>query len=205
MFQQLFTKAVLYYSNDKSLPEKLWNDIAAKYEHQNRYYHNLSHLEQVAHELLKVKDEISNWNSIIFSIAYHDIIYDALKDNNEEQSAEYAEKMLATIISQQELKLIKEQILATKNHQYLDNGDTNYFTDADLSILGANEERYVIYAHQIREEYHYYSDFIYKQGRKKLLQHFLDMERIFKTNPFYTLYEIQARNNLKHELEQLNQ
>jgi predicted metal-dependent HD superfamily phosphohydrolase len=36
------------------------------------------------------------------------------------------------------------------------------------------------------------------------LKHFLDRERIFKTDHFYNLYEVQARMNLTHELEMLN-
>lgn len=56
---------------------------------------------------------------------------------------------------------------------------------------------------QVRKEYSIYPDLLYKPGRKKVLQHFLQMERIFKTQVFYDKYETQSRRNLEKELNQL--
>jgi len=75
------------------------------------------------------------------------------------------------------------------------------FTDADLSILGAEWPIYHNYTDQIRQEYAIYPDFMYKPGRKKVLLHFLKMERIFKTDYFYITFEAQAIKNIKQELE----
>jgi predicted metal-dependent HD superfamily phosphohydrolase len=55
----------------------------------------------------------------------------------------------------------------------------------------------------VRREYSIYPDLLYKPGRKKVLQHFLNMEHIFKTIHFYTLYEQNARNNLNREIAEL--
>jgi predicted metal-dependent HD superfamily phosphohydrolase len=44
-----------------------------------------------------------------------------------------------------------------------------------------------------------YPDFLYKPGRRKVLTHFLEMERIFKSDHFYQKYEEQARKNLLFE------
>ncbi|MNX82674.1 hypothetical protein D3C86_1144100 [compost metagenome] len=94
----------------------------------------------------------------------------------------------------------KRQILTTKLHAVAD-PDTNLFTDADLSILGKSWEAYATYYQQIRKEYSIYPDFMYTNGRKKALQHFLDMEYIFKTSHFQNKYESQARRNLEKELQ----
>jgi predicted metal-dependent HD superfamily phosphohydrolase len=48
-----------------------------------------------------------------------------------------------------------------------------------------------------------YPDFLYRPGRRKVLQHFLDMERIFKTEEFASKFEKQARVNLGWELRGL--
>jgi predicted metal-dependent HD superfamily phosphohydrolase len=48
-----------------------------------------------------------------------------------------------------------------------------------------------------------YPDVIYKPGRKKVLAHFLQMERIYKTGIFFTMFEKQARQNLQDELAEL--
>jgi predicted metal-dependent HD superfamily phosphohydrolase len=81
--------------------------------------------------------------------------------------------------------------------------DINIFTDADLSVLGQDWNTYENYLIQIRKEYSIYPDFVYNSGRKKVLQHFLSMERIFKTNNFFEKLEAQAKENLQRELEQL--
>jgi predicted metal-dependent HD superfamily phosphohydrolase len=84
-----------------------------------------------------------------------------------------------------------------------ENTDTNLFTDADLSILGQPWETYLAYAQNVRKEYGQYPKIIYRSGRKKVLRHFLEMERIFKTEYFFEKYEICARKNIEQELENL--
>jgi len=62
---------------------------------------------------------------------------------------------------------------------------------------------YENYTHQLRKEYAVYPDLLYNEGRKKVLMHFLEMNRIFKTDEFYNQFEKQARENLKRELKEL--
>jgi predicted metal-dependent HD superfamily phosphohydrolase len=81
--------------------------------------------------------------------------------------------------------------------------DTNLFTDADLSILGKSWDAYSQYYQQVRKEYGFYPDLLYKPGRKKVLQHFLSMNSIYKTPFFKEKYEHSAIENLKHELTKL--
>lgn len=94
-------------------------------------------------------------------------------------------------------------ILATKLHEISQDNDTNYFIDADLAILGRGQYEYQKYTEQIREEYSIYPDFMYNNGRKKALQHFLQMDAIYKTDYFFEKYEKQARLNISNELETL--
>jgi predicted metal-dependent HD superfamily phosphohydrolase len=55
----------------------------------------------------------------------------------------------------------------TKSHQVDNNKDANYFTDAGLSILGAEEALYHLYKEQTRKEYRFYPGIVYKPGGKK--------------------------------------
>jgi predicted metal-dependent HD superfamily phosphohydrolase len=140
----------------------------------------------------------------LFTLYYHDIIYNSLKSDNEEKSAELAEKRMKQIfVSNDTLELCKKQILATKSHIKSTDSDTNYFTDADLSILGQDWDAYSSYYKNVRKEYSIYPDFVYNPGRKKVLNHFLSMDRIFKTAFFYNRFEIQAKRNLQKEMELL--
>jgi len=98
----------------------------------------------------------------------------------------------------------RQQIVSTKMHEANNNSDTNYFTDADLSILGSDPNSYFKYAGQIRKEYRYFPDVLYKPGRKKVLMEFLKMKSIFKTKYFRDRYEEQAKINISDELKSLS-
>lgn len=106
-------------------------------------------------------------------------------------------------MNNEDVQQIYEQILATKSHKKSDDEDTNFLLDADLSILGKSPQVYLEYTKQIRKEYSIYPDFLYKPGRKKVLQHFLALENIFKTEYFKNKYESQARENIEFELRSL--
>lgn len=155
-------------------------------------------------QLTEVKDEIQNWETILFTLYYHDIIYNSLKSDNEEKSAKLAVKRLKQIsVSNDTIEICKQQILATKSHLKSTDSDTNYFTDSDLSVLGQDWETYSAYFKKVRKEYTVYPDFVYNAGRKKVLNHFLTMDRIFKTKFFYIKFEKQAKENVQKELHGL--
>jgi len=139
-----------------------------------------------------------------FRFFYHDVVYDATSKLNEEKSADIAKERLEILdLNNEDLQQVYEQILATKSHQKSENEDTNFLLDADLSVLGKSSKVYSEYTKQIRKEYSIYPDFLYKPGRKKVLQHFLELESIFKTEFFRNKYETQARENIEFELKGL--
>ncbi len=202
MFEAEFLRCLDRYTN-VTQRDHLWNEVATAYSAKSRYYHTLQHLDHLLSELMPYQSRFQSWDTIVFAIAYHDVIYSALRNDNEEQSAALAVKRLHSFgFGSQQTEHCRQLILATKKHEAGD-ADTNLFTDADLSILGASQEDYVRYSLQVRSEYKIYPDLIYNPGRKKVLQHFLTMPRIFKTNPFFERYETRARTNLQGELKQL--
>ena len=204
MFEQTFKTQLSSITTNTELIEQLWTEIKAKYSKSNRHYHNLAHLNNLETELLPLKDKISDWQTLIFSIAYHDIVYNTLKTDNEEKSAEFANsRLLRLALSDVQRNKCHSQIIATKGHALTEDVDTNYFTDADLAILGSNSNEYVNYAKLIRKEYKLYPDFVYIPGRKKVLEHFIQMSRIYKTDYFYHKYEVQTRKNINDEIIQL--
>lgn len=205
LMKTIFTKLATNYCSNNRLIEQLWNEINSVYTHPKRYYHNFNHLQHLYDEFLEVKDEINDWNTVLFSLFFHDIVYNALRRDNEERSVIIAENRLQSIdVPQSIIDAVKEQILATKSHKKSQDSDTNYFIDADLSILGQDFKQYGEYVTNIRQEYILYPDMIYKPGRKKVVEDFLQMDRIFKTDYFYNKYEKQARENLQLELEEMS-
>lgn len=81
--------------------------------------------------------------------------------------------------------------------------DTDYFTDADLSVLGQGWDVYSTYAKNVMKKYAVFPDLLYNPSRKKVLNHFLEMQVIFKTAYFHEKFELQAKHNLRQEMEQL--
>jgi len=203
MIKTEFLKSLENYSTDSIQNFTMLERIEKEYTSSNRHYHTLNHLDNLLTELADNKEKFASWDVIVFAIAYHDVVYNTLKSNNEEKSAEFARKELTKISVPENLIIRCEQlILATKKHTYAD-FETNLFTDADLSILGATPEVYKLYSNQIRKEFSIYPDLVYNPGRRKVLKHFLDMEKIFKTNEFAIAYESKARINLQTELNSL--
>ncbi|MDB5011955.1 MAG: hypothetical protein JWQ25_157 [Daejeonella sp.] len=204
MLKETYVQLIKQYTDNEDLIADYWDEVEIHYTKSNRHYHTLKHLENLLNQLLMVKSEIKNWETILFALFYHDLVYNALKSDNEEQSAEFAEQKMKQIgVPGHVIEGCKKQILATKSHLEDSDGDTNLFTDADLSILGQGWETYSRYTANVRKEYSVYPDLVYNPGRRKVLNHFLGMERIFKTEYFHSKFEKQAKINLKKELERL--
>ncbi|AXG74647.1 hypothetical protein DVK85_10555 [Flavobacterium arcticum] len=201
MIKDAFYSLLNSYTSDKNVIEELWTEIETKYSNSKRHYHTLKHLENMYNELTQCHELINDWDTILFSLFYHDIIYNATKKDNEEKSAIIAIERLNTIgFDKERISNCNKQILATKSHITTGDNDTDLFTDIDLSILGSNWENYTEYYRQVRKEYSIYPDILYNPGRKKVLQHFLDMDYIFKSSYYRDKYEDIARNNIAKEL-----
>ncbi|MBL7950777.1 MAG: hypothetical protein JNM62_03555 [Flavobacteriales bacterium] len=142
---------------------------------------------------------------MLLAIIYHDLIIKVTRSDNEQRSAERMQQILLADAGFPEalVNRTKGHILATKKHEPSNDPDTNYFVDADLSILGSGREQYARYASQVRKEYRRFPDLLYKPGRRKVLQHFLSQPAIFKTEWFRGRYERSAKENLEWELSHL--
>lgn len=189
-----------------TLAEELWTEIETNYTNKTRHYHNLTHIYNMLLQAETYKTEIKDLEALQFAIWYHDIVYKSSKKDNEEKSALLAEKRLKSInFDLKRIENIKKLIISTKKHELVidKNRDNAYLLDIDLSILGSDWDTYQKYISNIRKEYKIYPDFIYKPGRKNVLKHFLDRKTLYFTNSFRGKYEIQARENLKKEIELL--
>ena len=202
--QQVFIETVQKHTANIATVEKMWAEIIRRYANKKRHYHTLAHLENVYNLVNLVKADIHDWDAVIFALFYHDVVYNTLKHDNEEKSALLAAQRLAAIkIPVDTIAKCNSLILATKTHGKSVDTDINIFTDADLSILGSQPDVYKTYCQQVRQEYSIYPDLFYKPGRKKVLEHFLAMDQIFKTAVFFQAFEKQARENIKVELDAL--
>ena len=209
MLHNQFTVLLLKYSKNEALVQQLWKELETAYSDKGRYFHNLSHLEQVYTALSPFQTQIQDWDSLLLSLFYHDIAYDVMQhvmeNDNEERSAVIEEEALDAIgFPAEKTERCKLHILATKTHRATTDADTNFFIDADLSVLGQPWEVYHTYFRNIHREYAVYPEAIYYSGRIKLLKHFLKMDRIYKTSLFYQQFETAAKENITREIEILS-
>ncbi len=185
---------------------RCWEEIEQQYTEKSRYYHNIAHLCSMFQSFEAHRAQIDQVETLCLSIFYHDIVYNATKQNNELKSAEWMEKrMRAAGVSEAIIRDCYRQILLTKTHDCDPNQamDDAYLLDFDLEVLSRKWEAYASYCDQIRQEYSMYPNFLYKRGRKAVLHHFLDKESIYLTAYFRRHHESQARDNLRRELDLL--
>lgn len=180
-----------------------WAHIEAAYSAPSRHYHTLQHLSDVyadLHEYYAGKVPAAT----VFALFFHDIIYSALRGDNEKRSAEHTRDMLCKWQADEALiNSVAEMIEATATHESGDK-ETRFFLDADMAILGAESIQYAAYIAAVRREYSVFPDLIYNSGRRKFVEAMLRRDRIFLTDYFYSRYEAQARVNLSNELNQLS-
>lgn len=196
------------FSRKKELKDQLWDEIVYLYSGQHRHYHNLTHVAYLYSLCDKYVDRMTNKAVIGFAIMYHDIVYDTYRKDNEEQSAEIAEKHLRQLaVNDNLISNVKQFILATKDHKVPADAklkeDLALFLDFDMAILAAEPELYNLYSQKIRKEYGNYSDDIYKEGRKQALQKVLEADKIFVSSDFQKSMEEPARRNINNEVSLL--
>jgi predicted metal-dependent HD superfamily phosphohydrolase len=177
----------------------LWLDLEKAYSAKSRQYHNFKHLITMI-ELFDIHySSLENPNEVLYSIFYHDYIYKATRKDNELKSAEYSLSILPeTVILDKQL--VFDAICATQAHQQNEIEDINWLIDFDLKILSTSWEDYQTYCNQIRKEYKIYPTILYKPGRRKALEHFLEREFIYKTATFRNLFDKDAKGNIKREI-----
>lgn len=200
MLKEVFTRTALGFNPDIGLVTKLWDEVSVHYGHPQRHYHTLEHIRQVLDQITMCKAEIGDWDMMVLAVFYHDIVYNVLKNNNEEKSAALAKKRLTELdVPAPRAAHCLNHILATKDHSAV-NKDAALLVDADLSIPGSDWDTYWHYVALIRKEYKVIPDLIFRPGRKKIVTRFLERGQIYVTSGFFHQYEMRARENLKREL-----
>lgn len=183
--------------------ESEWAEIEAAYSAAGRHYHTLQHLCEVYEALVSYYGAKIPAASL-FALFYHDLIYSTMRTDNEKQSADHSFIKISTWnIVPRIAEKVRDMILATARHMSEDE-ETIVFLDADMAILGSNENKYQDYIGKVRKEFSIYPDLLYNRGRKKFIESTLRREHIFLTTFFRDKYEAQARINLTNELKSLS-
>ena len=190
---------------NERLRQQVFKRLVNAYTQPDRYYHNLTHIYHVLTTLDRFTATLDRPVAVLLAAWFHDFIYDSQASDNELQSAEAAGELLISIGAEQDLiDRVQELIMATKGHQIVANDpDRCIFLDADLAILGADPERYQAYSRSIRREYSWVSDSAYQAGRIRVLESFLQRDKLYYTEVLFDELESIARTNMRDEIERL--
>lgn len=161
--------------------------LKARYAEPHRKYHTLEHIEHCLREF--DPRQAREPEAVEAAIWFHDAVYDTRRHDNEEKSAELLLSLLP------EAKRAAELVLVTKHHR-ASTPDETLLVDIDLAILGQPAERFDRYEREIREEYAWVPEAIFREKRGQILQGFLDRPFIYGTEFFRATYEAAARANL---------
>jgi predicted metal-dependent HD superfamily phosphohydrolase len=129
------------------------------------------------------------------------VIYDTQRHDNEERSADWARSAAGELgAGAESAQRIYALIMFTRHAAEPVGIDSQVLVDADLSILGAPPARFQEYEAQVRREYGWVPDAMFRTTRAKILKEFLGRPHLYCTAHFRERYEAQARRNLQHSL-----
>ena len=87
--------------------------------------------------------------------------------------------------------------MTTRHNAVPADADARVLVDVDLSILGAEPERFDEYERDVRGEYDWVPDVVFRRERRKILRSFLERPQIFQTAAMHAAREERARANLR--------
>ena len=141
----------------------------------------------------------SNWRSGFTTRSYN-----TSKKDNEKRSAEWArDSLLAAGVSREPAERVYGLVMVTMHDAVPAGTDAQVLVDIDLGILGAEAVRFDEYELQVREEYSWVPEPLYRAARRKVLEQFARREWIYSTAPFRSEYEPRARENITRSLARL--
>jgi predicted metal-dependent HD superfamily phosphohydrolase len=145
----------------------MWNE-------SHRSYHSLNHLNDLISQINENKSKFSEkeYEKLMLSAIFHDIVYDPSSSTNEENSAEFLMECVVDK-SNEDILEVRQMILDTKTH----NSTTNLsksFNNYDMNIVERDFDQLLDWEKGISEEFSVYLKEQYKEGRLKFLESLLD-------------------------------
>jgi predicted metal-dependent HD superfamily phosphohydrolase len=182
-------------------PPQLLAEITARYTEPHRAYHTLQHLDECFATLAPAAALARRLGEVEVALWFHDAIYDTRAHDNEARSADWARaSLLAAGADHETADRVHALVLATAHRTPPADRDAQLLVDVDLAILGAAETRFGEYERQIRQEYAWVPDEVFRERRARVLTSFIERPAIYSTAHFARRLEEPARANLRRSL-----
>jgi predicted metal-dependent HD superfamily phosphohydrolase len=175
--------------------------LLACYAEPHRFYHTLQHLRECINHFESCINLAEHPGEVEYALWFHDAVCDPHRHDNEAMSAVWAETAAVERgVPMASACRVRSLVLVTRHDVAPAGPDEKLIADVDLSILAAPCERFDEYERQVRREYAFMPDTLFKVKRGEVLRGFLGRTHIFNTNHFRGAYESAARDNLKRSL-----
>jgi predicted metal-dependent HD superfamily phosphohydrolase len=190
-------------------PAALTPDVAAgllaRWREPHRRHHGERHLVEVLDAVALLARPGDDLAAVELAAWFHDAVY-AGRPDDEERSAELARaQLVATGVAAGLVEEVVRLVLLTRGHDPRPDDRLGcVLCDADLSVLGADRDRYAEYVADVRAEYASVDDDAWRTGRAEVLRHLLALEPMFRTPVARDRWERAARVNVTAELQSLS-
>lgn len=183
----------------------VFQQLAASYAEPTRFYHTAAHIADCLLQLDRCRDLAHRADEVEAALWFHDAVYVPGAFDNEDRSAHLAQSSLGAGASSREVSdRVAALVLATKHQDPPSDPDAGLVCDIDLSILGRAEGEFDQFERQIRQEYAWVPEPMYRSARSQVLNRFLRRRSIYHTPRFVQRYERAARQNLERVLAALS-
>lgn len=183
---------------------RIWAALLARYAEPHRAYHTAQHLEECFAHFDRCRELATHPGEVAIALWFHDAFYDSQASDNEARSAAWAEEVVTAAGGGRDVSArVRDLVLATRHLTPAEPGDPALLVDIDLAILGAEPGRFDEYEAQIRQEYSWVPEGVYRATRARVLAKFLAWPHIYATPWFAKQFEARARANLQRSMARL--
>ncbi len=182
------------------------DDVVARHREPHRRYHGVRHVTWVVRHVHELAREVTMTDeaAVVAAAFFHDAVYDPRASDNEERSAQLAERVLAELGWPEDRRLaVGAMVRATAAHGAADDVDTAVLLDADLAVLGAEPAAYQAYVTGVRAEYAHVDPGAWRIGRGQVLRDLLARRPLYGTAPGRARWASRAAANMTAELAAL--
>ncbi len=186
-----------------SAPENSFVELQAAYRQPSRHYHGEQHILACLTHLDRHRALAAQPDLLELALWLHDLVYDSRRQDNEAASAEQARRWLEQAGLETLAAKIEALILATCHQAPATSPDEALLVDIDLAILASAPAVYARYEADVRAEYAWVPEPLFRAGRARLLREFLAMPRLYQRDELAAGWEKPARENLAAALSRL--
>ncbi len=134
-----------------------FDEVIGRHREPGRRYHGVRHVTWVVRHVHALAADpgvhVTDLGAVVAAAFFHDAVYDATRHDNEERSAQLAERSLGALgWSSARCHEVGRLVRATADHATAGDADVDgaVLLDADLAVLGADPAAYQAYVTGVR-------------------------------------------------------